>query len=208
MNEDAFDQNILGAMSLVDDDTNKTGFLNDVEEGITSDYEDVLELPMSDKDLLDLRDEWENSSNGYYPKIKTRQQRNKLYLKGTQRNATRQDHRVVSKNILFEATATFVPAALAENPEPVVFSDNTDEGKAASNDLKTMLQYHSIQLGFRQKLSTMVWQWSEYFVGAVKYGYKSSIDPVTGEDKGDVTVELRKPQNLVLDPNGYVGDRI
>lgn len=206
MPEDAFDMNILGAMSLVNDETNKTGMLGDVEEGISGEYEDILDLPMSDEELLSLRDEYEGASDGYYPKIQLRQKVNKTYLKGHQNSDSTQGAVPVSKNILFEATATFVPAALAENPEPVVFSDNTNEGKAASNDLKTMLQYHAIQLGFRQKLALMIWQWSEYFVGAVKYGWNSSIDPVTGEDKGDVTVEVRKPQNLVLDPNGYVDE--
>lgn len=205
MEEDAFDQNILGAMSLMSD-TNKVGSGFGVEEGVTSDYEDVLELPMSDEELLELRDEYESSSNGYYPKVKSRQQRNKIYLKGKQRSFNAQEDRTVPKNLLFEATATFVPAALAENPEPVVFSDNTDEGKAASNDLKTMLQYHAIQLGVRQKLALMIWQWGEYFIGCVKYGWESHIDPITGQDNGDVTIEVRKPQNLVLDPNGYVDE--
>lgn len=201
---DGFEENILGAMSLMDD-TNKIGGSTDIEEGISGEYEDLLELPMSDEELLDLKDEYESSSNSYYPKIKTRQERNKIYLKGKQRSMAG-DNRLVSKNLLFEATATFVPAALAENPEPVVFSDNTDEGKAASNDLKTMLQFHSVQLAFRQKLALMIWQWGEYFIGCVKYGWESDIDPVTGEDNGDVTVEVRKPQNLVLDPNGYVDE--
>jgi len=203
---DAFDENILGAQSLVESDTNKIKMSTDIEEGIDSDYEDILELPMSDKMLLDLRDEYETKSNGYYPKIKARQQRNKLYLKGKQRNFTSQEDRVVPKNLLFEATATFVPVALAENPEPVVFSDNTDEGKSASNDLKTMLQYHADTLGLRQKLNVMVWQWSEYFIGALKHGKSTLKDPVTGEDVGDISTELRKPQNLVLDPDGYVDE--
>lgn len=203
---DSFEMNILGATDLVGSDTNKIKASTDIEEGIDSDYEDVLELPMSDEELLSLRDEYENKSNGYYPKIKTRQQRNKTYLKGKQRNFTSNEDRVISKNLLFEATATFVPAALAENPEPVVYSDNTNEGKAASNDLKTMLQYHAKVLGFRQKLGMMVWQWSEYFIGAVKYGWEPLINEQTGEDNGDITVELRKPQNLVLDPDGYVDE--
>lgn len=204
--DDAFTENILGPQTLVADSTNKVGMNSDLEEGVQGDYEDVLDLPMSDDELLSLRDEYENKSAGYYPKIKARQQKNKLYLKGKQRNFTGNEDRVVSKNLLFEATATFVPAALAENPEPVVYSDNTDEGKAASNDLKTMLQFHAKTLGFRQKLGTMVWQWGEYFIGSVKYGWEPLIDPITGEDKGDVTIELRKPQNLVLDPDGYVDE--
>lgn len=191
---------------MVNDSTNKTSSISNVEEGIEGDYEDALELPMSDEELLSLRDQYESASDGYYPKIKNRQQLNKLYLKGKQRNFSSQEDRVVSKNLLFEATATFVPASLAENPEPVVFSDNTDEGKAASNDLKTMLQYHADTLGMRQKLGVMVWQWSNYFIGAVKHGWEPLIDPITGQDGGDITTELRKPQNLVLDPDGYVDE--
>lgn len=205
-NQDSFDQNILGAMSLVNSDTNKIKDVNELEEGVDGDYEDNLELPMSNEDLITLKEEWETKSNGYYPKVQARQKLNKTYLKGVQRNATSQDGRVVPKNLLFEATATFVPASLAENPEPVVFSDNTDEGKAASNDLKTMLQYHAIVLGLRQKLGVMVWQWSEYFIGALKHGWEPLKDPQTGEDRGDITTELRKPQNLVLDPDGYVDE--
>lgn len=201
---DSFTENILGATSLVNDDTNKIGMSSDIEEGIDGDYEDILELPMSDEELLSLRDEYESKSNGYYPKIKIRQQRNKTYLKGGQRNFTG-GNPVVPKNLLFEATATFVPAALAENPEPVVFSDNTDEGKAASNDLKTMLQYHADILGLRQKLGIMVWQWSEYFIGALKHGW-DAVEGPNGEDMGDITTELRKPQNLVLEPDGYVDE--
>lgn len=202
METDAFDINILGAQSLVYSDTNKVGDSPELEEGIEGDYEDNLDLPMPDEELLRLRDEWETRSGGYYPKVKVRQQRNKTYLKGRQRGQI--EERGVSKNLLFEATATFVPAALAENPEPVVFSDNTDEGKEASNDLKTMLQFHAKTLGLRQKLGVMVWQWSEYFIGAVKHGW----EPNEGEDgdKGDITTELRKPQNLVLDPDGYVDE--
>lgn len=202
---DAFDQNILGATSLVNDDTNKVSDSNDFEEGVDDEPVDVLELPMSDEELLSLRDEWEQKANQYYPKIKMRQERNKLYLKGAQKNVTG-DLPVVAKNLLFEATATFVPAALAENPEPVVFSDNTPEGKAASNDLKTMLQYHADTLGLRQKLGVMVWQWGEYFIGCVKHGWQPLTDPITGQDIGDITTELRRPQNLVLDPEGYVDE--
>lgn len=202
MPDDAFNQNIEGAMSLVNDSTNKTSSNQDLEEGILGDYEDILELPMSDEELLDLRDQYESASDGYYPKIQVRQKANKLYLNGKQRG----NGRVVPKNLLFEATATFVPASLAENPEPVVFSDNTDEGKAASNDLKTMLQYHADTLGLRQKLGVMVWQWSEYFIGAMKLGWEPLIDEITGEDNGDITADLRKPQNLVLDPEGYVDE--
>lgn len=206
MPEDAFSLNIEGAQTLVYDDTNKLKSGENLDEGVLGDEIDVLELPMADDELLSLRDQYEIAWDGYYPKVKSRQQRNKIYLKGKQRSGGGQTERIVPKNLLFEATATFVPAALAENPEPVVFSDNTDEGKAASNDLKTMLQYHADTLGLRQKLNVIVWQWSEYFIGAVKHGWEPLIDEETGEDRGDITTDLRKPQNLIFDPEGYVDE--
>lgn len=198
MPRDAFQENIDGVASLIGDDTNKVSSNEPLEEGVEGDYEDVLELPMPDEELLELKNEWENKSNGYLPKIKARQNKNRAYLRGVQRNMNSQEDRVVSTNLLFEATATFVPQALAENPEPVVFSDNTEEGKDASNDLKTMLQYHADILCLRQKLGTMVWHWSIYFVAVVKHGWD--------EKTNDITTEIRKPQNFVLDPDGFVDE--
>lgn len=198
MPRDAFEQNIEGVASLIGDDTNKVSSLSDVEEGIEGDYEDILELPMKDEDLLALRDEWENKSNGYLPKVKARQEKNKAYLRGVQNNNNTQSEKPVASNLLFEATATFVPEALAKNPEPVVWSDNTEEGKMASNDLKTMLQYHADILNLRAKLGVMVWHWSIYFIGVVKHGWNDKTN--------DIKTELRKPQNFILDPDGYIDE--
>lgn len=196
--EDSFTQNIQGVSNLISDDTNKVTSSENPSEGIDGDYEDILELPMADTELLALKEEWETKSNGYKPKIEARQKRNRAYLRGVQRNMTTQDDRVVPSNLLFEATATFVPQALAENPEPVVFSDNTEQGKLASNDLKTMLQYHADILCLRQKLGQMVWHWSIYFIGVVKHGWD--------EKTNDITTEIRKPQNFLLDPEGFVDE--
>lgn len=195
---DAFQENIDGVASLIGDDTNKVSNDTGLEEGIEGDFEDVLKLGMDDKELLELRDEWEQKSNGYLPKVKARQDRNKIYVQGKQRNVTMQEDRVVPKNTLFEATATFVPEALAENPEPVVFSDNTEEGKLASNDLKTMLQFHADTMALRKKLGTMVWHWSIYFMAVVKHGWDEKLN--------DITTQIRKPQNFVLDPDGYIDE--
>lgn len=195
---DAFQENIDGVASLIGDPTNKVAASDDLEEGVEGEFEDVLELPMSDEELLELRDEWENKSNTYLPKIKARQKTNESYLRGLQRAASTQSERPVASNLLFEATATFVPQALAQNPEPVVYSDNTDEGKRASNDLKTMLQYHAEIFSLRKKLGVMVWHWSIYFTGILKYGWDAKTN--------EITLDVRKPQNFVLDPDGYVDE--
>lgn len=198
MPRDSFQDNIAGVADLIADDVNKVSSSDPIEEGVEGEFEDLLELPMDDGDLLALKQEWESNWNGYGPKIQARQKRNKAYLRGVQRNMTTQDDRVVASNLLFESTATFVPAALAQNPEPVVYSDNTDEGKAASNDLKTMLQYHAEIFSLRKKLGVMVWHWSIYFTAVLKYGWDEEVN--------DITIDVRKPQNFVFDKDGYVDE--
>ncbi len=199
MEQDAFTLNISGVTDLVQSPANKINNSDNVpNEGVDGDYEDVLDLPMDDEELLDLRDEWENKSNAYLPKIKPRQEKNKLYYAGMQRAAVTNANSVVSSNLIFEAEETFIPQALSKNPEPVVWSDNTNEGKEASNDIKTMLQYHADVLCLRKKLGVMVRHWSIYFTGVLKHGWDAKVN--------DIKCEVRKPQNFVLDPEGYVDE--
>ncbi len=193
---DPFELNIAGVTNLIETPTNKvTNGLSD-EEGVTSDFIDLLELDMSDEELLKLKKGYENKSAPYTGKIEPRQQANKTYLFGTQANAPK--GKTIPSNLLFQSTATFVPQALAKNPEPVVWSDDTDEGKEASSDVKTMLQYHADVLCLRKKLGIMVWDWSVYFIGVWKYGWDAK--------KNDVDISLRKPKNFVFDPDGYVNE--
>lgn len=196
---DPFAENIEGVRQLVEDGTNKTNSLNNgLEEGVEGQYEDVLELPMTDAELLELKEEWEGKSNGYQPKIKVRQDKNKLYYTGKQRASTTQLDKVVPTNLIFEAEETFIPQALSKNPEPVVWSDNTDEGKEESNNIKTMLQYHADVLCLRKKLGVMVRHWSIYYLGVVKHGWDLKVS--------DIRTEIRKPQNFLLDPDGYIDE--
>lgn len=195
---DSFALNIAGVANLIGDDTNKVRDNGNPEEGVEGDFEDVLDLPMADSELLELKEQWETKSNGYLPKVKARQDRNKAYYRGVQRNLTTQIDTVIPSNLLFEAEETFIPQSLSQNPEPVVFSDNTDEGKQASNDLKTMLQYHADVLAMRKKLAMMVRHWSIYFLGVVKHGWDTETN--------DIKTEIRKPQNFILDPDGYVDE--
>lgn len=195
---DSFGLNIAGAQNLIEDGTNKipSGFDND--EGVTSDKIDLLELEMSDEELLTLKRGYENKSAPYTGKIEPRQKQNKAYLFGTQRGTSGLNSKTVAANMLFQATATFVPQALAKNPEPVVWSDNTDEGKEASSDIKTMLQFHADTLCLRKKLGLMVWQWSVDFIAVLKYGWNEEVN--------DVDIQVRKPKNFVFDPDGYIDE--
>lgn len=198
MPKDSFQENIDGVASLIGDPTNKVQSSEDLQEGVASDFEDVLDLPMKDEELLALASEWESNWNAYGPKIKARQKKNKTYLVGKQRNLTTQEDSVVSSNLLFEATSTYVPEALAKNPEPVVFSDNTEEGKQASNDLKTLIQFHAEIFSLRKKLGVMVWHWSKDFLAVMKYGWD--------EKTKEITLDVRKPANFIFDKDGYVDE--
>lgn len=194
---DSFGLNILGVQDLVGTGVNKVASDDMLAEGIESDIIDDLDLDMSDEELLELRRGYENKSAPYIGKIKPRQENNKKYLFGTQNQNGLNDITAPS-NLLFQSTATFVPQALAKNPEPVVWSDNTDEGKVASSDIKTMLQFHADTLCLRKKLGTLVWHWSVYFLGVWKYGWSNETN--------DVSIDVRKPKNFILDPDGYIDE--
>jgi len=194
---DAFEQNIAGVTNLVTSGENKVND-SDItkEEGVDSEYIDVLDLKKTDEELLELAREWKSLDDGYSPKITPRQKRNRMYYSGLQLAQGGTATKPVSSNLLFEAEETFIPQALAKNPEPVVFSDNTEEGKEASNDIKTMLQYHADILHMRSVLGVMVRDWSIYFTAIVKYGWD--------DKKNDVCIEKRKPQNFIFDPDAFI----
>lgn len=197
MNEDSFQQNIDGVANLIGASDNKTIVKNGSGEGISGDYEDILDLPMSDEELILLRDGYEIKSSSYTTKVKARQEINKAYYKGVQKSSGTSS-KVVPSNLIFESVETFIPQALAKNPEPVVWSDDTEEGKLASNDLKTMLQYHADVLCLRKKLGVMVRQWSNDFTGILKYGWDAKLN--------DIEVSLRRPKNFVFDPDAYINE--
>lgn len=198
MEQDPFLLNISGVADLIEDNTNKVPSGFDHDEGVTSDELDLLELDLSDEELKELKRGYENKSAPYTGRIEPRQKQNKSYLLGTQRSTGGINNKTVPSNILFQATATFVPQALAKNPEPVVWSDNTDEGKEASSDIKTMLQYHAETLCLRDKLGLMVWHWSVNFIAVLKYGWNEEVN--------DVDIQVRQPKNFVFDPDGYVDE--
>ena len=198
MNEDSFALNLSGVRDLVESVTNKTDNADYTpQEGIEGEHTDILDLPMEDSELLELKREWEGISTPYTAKIIPRQKKNKLYYQGRQRSRGETDN-VVSSNLIFESEETFIPQALSKNPEPVVWSDNTDEGKAASNDIKTMLQYHADTQCLRKKLGMSVRHWSVYFIGVLKHGWD--------EETKEIKLDTRKPQNFLLDPEGYIDE--
>lgn len=195
----AFTANILGVADLIESDTNKVSAGNNLSpEGVFSDPIDVLDLPMDDEELLKLRDQWEAEYAPYEGKVaKPIGQRNlRSYLGRDPRGAILDTGLPGAANLQFEAEETFLPAALAENPDPVVFSDNSPEGNAVSGDVKTMLQFHAQQLLLKRKLEVMIRQWSIYQLAVLKPGWDEKIK--------DVAIDNRKIQDFLFDPGGFV----
>lgn len=199
-NTDPVQQNIIGVQSLVGSKLNKTNTGAPFNsEGVEGEMHDAFTLDLDDTELIRLSRFWETRYAAYEAKIKIRQEANKTYYLGRQKEGSQSavpEGQPISANLLFEAEETFIPAALSRNPEPVVWSDDSKEGTALASDIKTMLQYHADTLVLRRKLALMVRHWSIYFLGVIKHGWDDTI--------GDIKSDVRDPQNLVLDPNGYI----
>lgn len=190
--------NVLGPAQLVSGRTNRVeGEL--FQEGVQGAPEDELELSMSDGELLALADLWERQFKSYDRKLEKRRKTNRLYYlgkQGQQENAL--DVASVPDNIIFEATETFLAQALARNPDPIVYTDNTDFGNEEASNIRTMLVALSDSLVLRQKLKMMVRHWNIYFLGILKHGYDNSIH--------EISTDVRNRTNFLLDPAGYVDE--
>lgn len=197
---DPIEQNIEGVRQLIGSRTNKTddSILNQME-GVDAEFSDELTLEMDEDELLRLSKHWELIYAPYEAPIKLRQEAQKTYYLGRQKEGSPSstgDVPAISANLLFEAEETFLPAALSKNPEPVVWSDDTPEGSELAKQVKTMLQYHADTLVLRRKLTLMTRHWSIYFIGALKHGWDERVN--------DIKTEIVDPQKLIFDPEGYI----
>lgn len=195
---DPFALNIIGVTDLVENQINKIpGSANGSPEGQSGNRYDALDLDMTDGKLLRLRTEWEKKYAPYEGKIKPVFERNlESYLGKRKDGQWLTPEGPIAANLQFEAEETFLAAALSKNPEPVVFADNSPEGNAVANSVKTMLAFHASQLVIRRRLMLMVRQWSIYHLGVLKFGWNKTIN--------DVDISNRRIQNFVFDPDGYV----
>lgn len=193
--QDPFQENINAVQNLVGSDTNKTdrSQFEDVGE-----LTDAFELKMSDEELIKLSKEWERNHQSYYPKIDSRAKQNEKYLIGEEYQNGESTLKKVASNLIFEAQQTFKAQALAKNPEPVVWSDNTTEGQEASQQIKSMLQYKADTMVLRRKLGMALDQWSINFIGVLKHGWDIKAN--------DFKTESRNPKNFVWDKNAYIDE--
>ena len=203
---DPFETNVQGARDLVSNKTNKLPNGNfENPEGEAGERIDALSLDLSDEALLKIRNDYEAKYAPYESKMKTIWERNEESYLGKKKDGQwLHPDGPSAANLQFEAEETFLASAMAKNPEPVVWADNTEEGNAIAKAVKTMLSFHSDQLVLRRKLALMVRQWSIYHLGVLKYGWSTVEDIADGNDIGDIEVSNRRVKNFVFDPEGYV----
>jgi hypothetical protein len=193
---DAFELNVVGATNLVESGINKVQTAQEVAEGPVEKGEDVLSLDLSDEELLELRENYENKYGKYEGKMIPIWKENIASYSG--KHNWNRDNEVGSANMQFQAEETFLAAAMAQNPDPTVYSTDTKEGNKLADDVRTMLEYHAQVLKLRQKLKVMVRKWSIYHLAAIKMGWNAKVD--------DVDFDTRKTKNFIFDPDGFVDE--
>jgi hypothetical protein len=197
---DPIELNILGVQQLIGSKLNKSpSGVTTNEEGVESDKIDALDLPMSDEELVKLARKWEVQYAPYEAKIKTKQQSCRAYYLGMQEAGSPKANTYqtpVADNLIFEAAETFLPATLAKNPEPVVFTDDTTEGQEVADAVKTVLQYHADTLNLRGQCTLIVRKWLVDLLAVMKHGWDDEIS--------DIWDDVRDVKDFIFDTEGYV----
>jgi hypothetical protein len=188
-------QNVEGPSQLVSSGLNKVSIGATEDEGVEGEYKDELSIDLDDEELLDRAQQAESLYRPYNGKILPRQNRNEAYYLG-KINSDDANASPISSNLIFEAFETFLAAALAKNPEPVVYSDNSQPGTDVSGAVKTMLQYHADILAYRRKLTAVTRSHGINLLGVMKYGWDSKIK--------DITCDVRNPRDFIFDPDAFV----
>lgn len=180
-------------------------------EGIISSLTPELSLETSDEVLIKLKKQWIKGWEGTQRTLHVKQKDAESYWKGKQHDSFfRDDGNVLTgeddspnhakiDNVIFEALETFLPQATRMNPEPIVVTDNSEEGRELADKVRKMLIYLADIRQFRLKIKNMVRQWALYYLGVIKVGW----DFVEEE----ITMVVVRPQKLILDPDATIDER-
>lgn len=176
--------------------TNKATPTDD-SDAIVSELLPELELSMKDEELIDLKRDWMKAYEDYSKDIGKKQTDNENYWLGEQFATTKGEKPLVD-NLMFESLETFLPIATRPKPDPIVESDNTENGNAVADKVRKMLTYLTDSLSYNLKLKQVVRYWALYHLGVMKVGWSMK--------ENDVTCMAVRPQKLIMDPNAYIED--
>jgi hypothetical protein len=165
----------------------------EIRDGILSLPEKELSLKLSDDELIQLKNKWEQAYKRYESPIVKRQKSNKDYWLGEQYGYKNELYSLVD-NIIFESVETLLPLISRQNPVPVVMTDNTEEGIELADNTAKMLQYLADEEKLKIKLKQATRHWCLDLIGVLKVGWDFIQD--------DMRIMVVKPENLILDPVG------
>lgn len=188
-----------GFFSLGRDINKAKGESPEEAEGIVSDLLPELKLKMEDKDLIDLKTQWEDKWNNSKLKgdlIKKWKDNENYWLFAQSEENKDINQRDLVDNLIFESFETLLPLATAKNPEPVASADNTKEGETLSDTIVKMLIYLADILKLRLKLKRAARYWGLYHLGVAKVGW-SFIN-------NEISIKILRPQKMILDPDATI----
>jgi len=164
-------------------------------EGVVSDLVPELKLSMSDEELIALKKSWIKRWEPYSEQIRKRQDENEAYWLG-EHFSPGSDIRPLKDNLIFEALETFLPIATRPTADPVVDSDDSEEGRALADKVRKMLVHLSDKLRYNLKVKQVVRFWALYKLGVIKVGWSTTTN--------DITCKAVRPQNLILEPEATI----
>jgi len=174
------------------DDINKVRTTEEIPE---ADLLPELTLTMSDEELIDLARDWTKQWQKFEPSIRKIQDENENYWLGKQFSHG-QGERPMVDNLIFESLETFLPIATRPKADPLVESDNTEEGNALADKVRKMLVYTADILSFNLQLKQVARYWALYMLGVMKVGWSMK--------ENDITCVAIRPQKLILDATATV----
>lgn len=185
-----------------------TNTVDETSQGIVSEKTPELVLEMTDDELLKQSKQWEKNWLTYAGKMKRIQDENEKYWKGEQYSPVEMGStkRPLVDNRIFTAVETFLPIVSRQNPEPLVTSDNTEEGDQLADKMGKMLSYQADKQKLKLKTKKVMRFWSLYLLGVVKIGWDKLED--------DINTKALRPQKIILevdstiDEDGYTGEYV
>ena len=187
---------IKGVMGLFDN-------VNKVDGNGVQNIEEVdeYESNYSEQEIIDLKRNWIKEYSAYYADIEKAQKTSLEYWLGKQKTDNGLDMvegRSYVVNKLFEAVETFIPIATRANPEPLVSSDNSEEGQQLAKDVKQMLVTLADKQILRRKLARMTRNWTIYLTGVMEVDYDIEID--------EIKTTVINPKRIIFDKDGQIGE--
>lgn len=184
--------------------TNKgpQGMAKETTQGPVSDLLPELRLEMDDAQLIALAKDWTAAWDEDRKQLEWKQQLVESYWQGIRAEAQNLSDSSTRKpsadNLIYEALETFIPKATARNPDPEVAGDGTTLGNVVANLTEKMLAHVASLPHIRLKMSLRQAARHNqlFFLGAIKTGWS--------ETESDVSLEVIRPQRLILDPDSTV----